>query len=140
MTDQKEAAAQIEVRIGSERIVVADMNVRSEFDIERLYGSGSLLPEGFAVKKIEHGGSMTLNGNKLDLNQILFYQAEDDIPAGSEVGTPKPGTLTILHMDGSTSDFFEVMVINRGFEFASEEVAQTSYEFIAMSSTEDPEL
>lgn len=138
MTDQKEAAAQIEVRIGSERIVVSDFNVRSEFDIERLFGSGSLLPEGFAVKKIEHGGSMTLNGNKLDLNRILFYQPEDTIPAGSAVGTPKPGTLTVLHMNGETTDFFEVMAVNRGFEFASGEVAQTSYEFIAMSASDDP--
>jgi hypothetical protein len=138
MTEQKEAAAQIEVRIGSERIVVADLDTRTEIDVERLYGSGSVLPEGFAVKKIEHTGSATLNGNKLDLNSVLFYQPTDTIPEGADVGTPKPATLTILHMDGTTTDFYEVMVVNRGFEFASEEVAQTSYEWIAMGSSDDP--
>jgi hypothetical protein len=138
MTEQTETAAQIHVTVASERIVVADMDVRSEFDIELIHGSGLFLPEGWALKKVEHAGSMTLNGNKLKLNSMLFYQEGDEIPDGSRVGTPKPVTVTITHMDGTVTNFFEVVVTNRGYEFSAAEASQTSYEFLAISSSDDP--
>lgn len=142
MTEQTEAAAQIVVSVGNEEVVVADLQTRSEYDIERHYGSGSKVPSGYSVKMIEHGGSMRLKGNRLDLNELLFYQSEAEIPSGrdgqgKEVGDPKPATITVLHMNSTTDEYYEVLVTTRGFEFSEGETAETSYEWIAMGSSFD---
>jgi hypothetical protein len=143
MVQYKESAAQVVIRLGNEEIVVTDFQTRSEFDVERHYGSGRILPDGVSVKKIEHGGNMRLKGNRKDLNKHLFYtnrdRADGIIPEGAQVGTPKPGTVTILHMDGDTSEFYEVFVTTRGYEFSESETAETHYEWIAMRSSDDPQ-
>ncbi|QCC48085.1 hypothetical protein [Halobellus limi] len=139
MVDYSETAAQIIVEYEGERLVVTDLDLQSEYDMERNYGSGYVVPESVSLKKIEHGGSITLKGNKLSLNEVMFYQPGDNIPEGAQVGTPKPGVLTITHMDGSTTSGYDLFVITRGFQFSEGESAETRYEFIIMRMDGDPE-
>lgn len=139
MVDYSETAAQIIVEYEGERLVVADLDLKSDYQMERDYGSGYVVPSAVAMQKIEHGGSITFKGNKLHLNNVLFYQPGDDIPEGAQVGTPKPGVLTITHMNGSTTSGYDLFVITRGFQFSESETAETSYEFIIMRMDGDPE-
>lgn len=139
MVDYSETAAQIVVEYEGERVVVADLDLQSDYDMERNFGSGHVVPSGVSLKKVEHGGSISLKGNKLDLNNLLFYQPGDDVPEGAQIGTPKPGVLTITHMNGTTTSGYDLFTTTRGFQFSEAETAETRYEFIIMRMDGDPE-
>lgn len=122
MTKQAEAAAQIEVSIEDEIISVHDLDTTTEIDIERHYGSGQLDPDLYSIKSIKHDGSIMLKGNKLALTQKLY----------DDTGSPKEGTITITHMDSSTTEYTKVLIVGEGFQFSEGETAETSFEWICM--------
>jgi hypothetical protein len=141
MVDIDETAAQIVVKVSGETVVVTDMEIESDFDMERNYGSGQPIPNSVSFKKVEHGGSIELKGNKLTLNRLLFFQPDDtNIPEGFAPGFPKPFSMTITHLDGTKTGAPEAFVTNRGFQFSEGETAVTSYQFIITRMDGDPEV
>lgn len=122
MSEQAEAAAQVEVFIEGERITVHDLDTTTEIDIERHYGSGHLDPDQYSIKSIKHDGSIMLKGNKLALGQSLY----------NEDGSPREGVMTITHMDGSVTEYKQFLIVGEGFQFSEGETAETSYDWIAM--------
>mgnify|MGYP006295510797 CR=1 FL=1 len=127
MTDQVESAAQVVVTVGGEEITVAELDTTKEIDVEKIYGSNAILPAGYAIKKIDHSGSMALKGNRKDLEQHLF----------DPNGVPIPGTLTVTHMDGDTTSWYELFVVSEGYQLREGEVTQTMYDWVAMSKDGD---
>lgn len=132
MTDIIESAAQIVVEVSGQEIVVTDLSLNDDFDMERNYGSNRLEADSLSFKKIERGGSLTLKGSKVELEDALFYQPGDDIPEGFEVHTPKPFVMTILLLNGNTKSRRDNYVTSGGFQFSEGETAETTYEFITM--------
>jgi hypothetical protein len=123
MADRKESAADIVVSVEDrEDVVVEQLSVTKEIDIETIYGSGRTLPDGYSINQISYQGSMELQGNKLDLQDVLF----------DDNGIPKEVTINITHFDETLTSFTEVLATNEGWEMSSGESTTTSYEFIAM--------
>lgn len=127
MADRKESAADIYVSVGSggggdEEIVVERLSVTKNIDISEIHGSGRLLPDGYSIDSITYQGTMELQGNKLDLNQVLF----------DGNGVPKEAVINITHFDDSLTSFDEVLATSEGWEMNAGETTTTTYEFIAM--------
>lgn len=123
MADRKESAADIVVSVEDrEDVVVEQLSVTKEIDIETIYGSGRTLPDGYSINQISYQGSMELQGNKLDLQDVLF----------DGNGLPEGVTINITHFDETLTSFTEVLATNEGWEMSSGESTTTSYEFIAM--------
>lgn len=123
MADRKESAADIVVSVEDrEDVVVEQLSVTKEIDIETIYGSGRTLPDGYSINQISYQGSMELQGNKLDLQDVLF----------DDNGIPNEVTVNITHFDDTLTSFTEVLATNEGWEMSSGESTTTSYEFIAM--------
>lgn len=123
MADRKESAADIVVSVEDrEDVVVEQLSVTKEIDIETIYGSGRTLPDGYSINQISYQGSMELQGNKLDLQDVLF----------DDNGIPNEVTINITHFDDTLTSFTGVLATNEGWEMSSGESTTTSYEFIAM--------
>jgi len=123
MADRKESASDITVSVGEEtEVVVESLTLTKEIDIEEIYGSGRVFPDGYAINEISFQGSMELMGNRLDLEDILF----------DDNGVPVEANITVTHLDGSVTRFTQVLATSDGWEMSAGESTTTSFEIIAM--------
>ena len=125
MASRKESAADITVSVGENfpEVVVESLSVSKNVDIETIYGSGQTLPDGFAINQVSYEGSMSCKGNRQDLDEAFF----------DENGIPKVlSAITITHLDGGETAYYEILVTSEGYEMNSGETVETSYEFVAM--------
>ncbi|WP_229380150.1 hypothetical protein [Haloterrigena salifodinae] len=107
-------------------VVVESLSVTKNVDIETIYGSGKTLPEGYAINQVSYEGSMSCKGNRQDLDSAFF----------DSNGIPQVlGSITITHLDGGETAFYDILVTSEGYEVNSGETVETSYEFIAMSKS-----
>jgi hypothetical protein len=123
MTTRKESAADIVVTVGDEEVVVESLSLTKNVDVEEIGGSGRVLPDGYAIHAVRYEGTMTCKGNRQDLNSKFF----------DDNGVPEVlDSLSITHLDGTLTEFHELLVTTEGFEFSTGETSETSYEFVAM--------
>lgn len=128
MADRKESAADIVVSVGSENDIVCErLTLTKEIDIETIYGSNRVLPDGYAINQVSYQGTMELQGNRLDLEEQLF----------DGNGIPKEVSITVTHFDDTSTTFSEVLVTNEGWEMNSGESTTTTFEFVAMGKSHD---
>lgn len=128
MADRKESAADISVSVGEENdIVVERLSLTKEIDIETIYGSGRVLPDGYAINQVSYQGTMELQGDKLDLEEQLF----------DGNGIPEEATINVTHFDGGLTSFTQVLATSEGWEMNSGESTTTTFEFIAMGKEHD---
>lgn len=127
MTDEVESAAQVIVGVQGREVTVSELDTTKEIDVEKVYGSNSLLPSGYSIKSIDHSGAMVCKGNKKELEAVFFDPR----------GKPIPGVITVIHMDGSRTDWYEVIVVSEGYQLREGEVTQTSFDWVAMSKDGD---
>lgn len=128
MADRKESAADIVVSVGSENdVVVERLTLTKEIDIETIYGSNRVLPDGYAINQVSYQGTMELQGNRLDLEDQLF----------DDNGIPEEVSITITHFDDTSTTFSEVLATSEGWEMSSGESTTTTFEFIAMGKSHD---
>lgn len=128
MADRKESAADIVVSVGSENdVVVERLTLTKEIDIETIYGSNRVLPDGYAINQVSYQGTMELQGNRLDLEDQLF----------DDNGIPKEVSITITHFDDTSTTFSEVLATSEGWEMSSGESTTTTFEFMAMGKSHD---
>ncbi|NUC72542.1 hypothetical protein HTZ84_09510 [Haloterrigena sp. SYSU A558-1] len=128
MVSRKESAADIVVSVGEDfpEVVVESLSVTKNVDIETIYGSGQTLPDGYAINQVSYEGSMSCKGNRQDLDTAFF----------DDNGIPQVlGSITITHLDGGETAFYDILVTSEGYEVNSGETVETSYEFIAMSKS-----
>lgn len=138
MDTRYENTGDITVKVSpNETLTVENLTMDEQFDVERVYGSGFVAPSGYSIKRVEYGGSMTLNGNQNHLNDYLFH---------TENGVRVPKVLdavTVHHLPENpeapedeqvreTTAYKKVIVTNKGYEANDGEITQTSYEFVAM--------
>lgn len=130
MATRKESAADIVITIGEDERVLETLNVTKNIDIESVYGSGKTLPDGYHINEISYEGDFTCTGNQTDLDDV-FFDAN---------GVPKIlDAITISHYDGTTTNYYDILVTSGGYEMSAGDVTETSYEFIAMSKDDDSE-
>lgn len=128
MADRKESAADITISVGDKNdVVVERLTATKNIDIEQIYGSGRVYPDGYSINQIDYQGTMELQGDKLDLERQLF----------DGNGIPVEGTITITHFDGGRTSFTEVLATSEGYEMNSGESTTTTFEFIAMGKSHD---
>lgn len=123
MVDRKESAADVVLNIGDEEIVVESFSATKETDMETTYGSGQTLPDGYAINQISYSGEMTLKGTKFELDSILYD--DNGIPEVAD-------SITVTHLSGDKTVYYEIIVTSDGYEMSSGETTETSYEFTAM--------
>jgi hypothetical protein len=125
MTSRKESAADIVVSVGEDfpEVVVESLSISKNVDIETIYGSGRTIPDAYSINQVSYEGSMTCKGNRQDLDRAFF----------DDYGVPRPlSAITITHLDGDETSFFDVLVTTEGYELNSGETVETSYDFIAL--------
>lgn len=127
MADRIESAADITVSVDSETgnikdIAVERLSVNKNIDIESIYGSGRMLPDGYAINQISYEGTIELIGNRYALETHFF----------DDNGIPEEFTITITHMDGGSTVFTECLATSEGYEMNSGESTTTTYEIVAM--------
>lgn len=130
MANRKESAADITVSVGENfpEVVVESLSATKNVDVETVYGSGRTLPDGFAINQVSYEGSMSCKGNRQDLDRAFF----------DDNGIPKVlGAITITHLDGTETAFYDIIVTSEGYEMNSGETTETSYEFLAMRKGRD---
>jgi hypothetical protein len=128
MVSRKESAADIVVSVGEDfpEVVVESLSVTKNVDVDTIYGSGQTLPDGYAINRVSYEGSMSCKGNRQDLDQAFF----------DDNGIPKVlGAITVTHLDGGDTAFYDIIVTSEGYEVNSGETVETSYEFLAMSKS-----
>jgi hypothetical protein len=109
MADRRESAADITVSIDSDTgklkdVVVERLSVTKNIDIEAIYGSGRMLPDGYSINQISYEGSIELQGRKYDLETHFF----------DDNGIPEEFTITITHMHGDSTVFTECLATSEG--------------------------
>ena len=130
MASRKESAADITVSVGSSEpdLPVEALSLTKNIDIETIYGSGRIYPDGYAINQVSYEGSMNIKGHKIDLDDVFFENS----------GIPKVvDAITVTHLDGRETAFNDILVTSDGYEVNSGETTETAYEFIAMSKTSD---
>jgi hypothetical protein len=122
MADRKESAADITISVGEEtEVVVEEFSLTKEIDIESIYGSGRVYPDGYSINEVSYQGSMELQGNRLDLESALF----------NENGIPEEFTITVTHMNGETTKVYECLCTSDGYEMSAGDTTTTTFEFMA---------
>ncbi|TQQ81850.1 hypothetical protein [Halonotius roseus] len=130
MATRKESAADIVVTVGSDEVVVETLNVNKNIDIDTIYGSGKTLPDGYSINEVSYDGDLSCKGNRTDLEDT-FFDAN---------GIPKVlDAITISHHDGTTSNYYDILITSDGYEMSAGDTVETSFEFIAMSRDGDTE-
>lgn len=123
MANRKESAADITVSVGSEsEVVVERLTLDKNIDVSTITGSGKTVPDSYSIDGISYQGTMELQGNKLELEDVLFDQS----------GIPKEAEITVTHFDESTTTFYEVITTSAGYEMSAGETTTTQFEFMAM--------
>ena len=132
MSERIESTSDIEIKVApNETVVVESFTVTDEFDIEMIYGSGQLVPHGYAIKQVQYTGSMEVQGHKSDLESKMFHTQDG-------VVVPKVlDALTINHLEDEQGNrevdsYEDILITSKGYEASSGEVVTTSYEFVAM--------
>ena len=128
MVNRKEAAADIVVNVGDEQVAVEQLSFSKDIEIDTIYGASNIIPSGYSVTEISYSGSMTVKGNKKDLEDKFF----------DSNGVPKIlNAITVTHLDGGSTSFDSALVTNQGYEVTSGETTETAFEWIAMSKDGD---
>lgn len=128
MPDRKESAADITVSVGEEsEVVVERLSYTKEIEISTIYGSGRTLPDGYSIDQISYQGTMELQGDKLDLEEVLF----------DEHGVPVEVEITITHKDGGATTLEPVLATSEGWEMNAGETTTTTFEYMAMGKSHD---
>lgn len=128
MGERKESAADVTISVGSEsEVVVERLTLTKNIEVSTIQGSGKTIPDSYSIDAIEYQGNMELQGNRLDLEDMLF----------DDNGIPREATITVTHFDGSTTVFYEVIVTSSGWEMTAGETTTTQYEFMAMGRSRD---
>lgn len=128
MVDRKEAAADIVVNVGNEQVAVEQLSFTKDIEIDTIYGASNIIPSGYAITEMSYSGNMSIKGNKKDLEDKFF----------DSNGVPEIlQSITVTHLDGSSTSFDSVLVTNQGYEVTSGETVETEFEWIAMSKDED---
>ena len=128
MVNRKEAAADIVVSVGEEQVAVEQLSFSKDIEIDTIYGASNIIPSGYAITEMSYSGSMTVKGNKKDLEDKFF----------DSNGVPKIlNAITVTHLDGGSTSFDSALVTNQGYEVTSGETTETAFEWIAMSKDED---
>lgn len=126
MANRKESASDIVVSVDDETdITVERLTLTKEIDIEQIYGSNNTLPDGYAINQISYQGTMELQGNRLDLQELFF----------DSNGIPVEVEITITHFDDTTTTYSEVLATSEGWEMSDGESTTTTYEFMAMGKS-----
>lgn len=140
MPDRKESAADITVSVhtglqGEEQpevegeVVVEQMTLTKEIDINEIYGSSRLFPDGYSIDQVSYQGDIELQGNRLELERALF---DDD-------GVPREFSITITHFDGTNTVFSGCLATSDGWEMSAGETTTTTYQIIAMRRQRRPD-
>lgn len=128
MPDRKESAADITVSVGDDsEVVVERLSYTKEIEISTIYGSGRKLPDGYSIDQISYQGTMELQGDKLDLDEVLF----------DENGIPVEVEITITHQDGGATTLEPVLATSEGWEMNAGETTTTTFEYMAMGKSHD---
>lgn len=133
MVDRKEAAADIVINLGSgedgaQQVPVEELSYDKEIDIDTIYGAGNIIPSGYAINEMSYSGTMTIKGNKKELESNFF----------DENGIPKElDAIVITHLDSTNTSLNTILTTDQGYESNSGETVETTFEFIAMSKDED---
>jgi hypothetical protein len=137
MVDRKEATADIVVNLGTgstdesegaQRIPVQELSYDKKIDFDTIYGAGHVIPSGYSINQMSYSGTMTIKGNRKDLEKNFFD--ENGIPKELE-------SIVITHLDGESTNLNTVLCTNQGYESNSGETTETTFEFIAMSKDND---
>lgn len=128
MVDRKESTADITVSVGDEEVVVESLTVTKDVDIETIYGSGQTLPDGYAINQVSYEGDLTCMGNRQDLEDHFFD--DNGIPEILD-------SITITHLDGSSTSFQDILITSDGYEVSSGDTTETTFDFIAMKKAKD---
>jgi len=132
MADRRESASDITVSIDSpagkiKDFVVERLSATKNIDIQAIYGSGQMLPDGYSINQISYEGTIELQGNKYATDEHMF----------DNNGIPHEFTITITHMNGNSTVFTECLATSDGYEMNSGETTTTTYEFVAMGKETD---
>jgi hypothetical protein len=128
MARRKESAADIRVSVGDGTdIVVERLTLNKNIDVEQIYGSGRLMPDGYSINEVSYEGTMELQGNRLDLEDQLF----------DNNGVPVEVNITVTHSNGTATTYQEVIATSEGYEVSAGETTTTTFEFMAMSKEGD---
>jgi len=131
MASRKESASDITVSVGPEsEVVVERLTLDKSVDASAIRGSGKTVPDSYSIDAIDYQGTMELQGNALELEEILFDQN----------GVPKEATITVTHMDGTTTAFYEVITTSAGYEMSAGETTTTQFEFMAFGRSRDGQV
>jgi hypothetical protein len=131
MADRVESMADITVSVGeSSDITVERLSMTKDIDIENVYGSNALFPDGYGINQVSYQGTMELNGNKLDFDDALF----------DGNGVPKEFEITLTHYDDTSTSFTECLVTSEGYEGTSGEVTTTTYEIVAHGKSHEGQV
>ena len=137
-TDRKESTADIVVNTGNGEVVIERLTVTKEIDVETNYGSSATLPDSYSINSINYQGTMTILGNRKDVIEAFFDSNGIPIPAGPITITHFDGSEKVpARGDGGTTSLYDIIVTNRGYEANSEEVTETTMEFVAMRMDSD---
>jgi hypothetical protein len=123
MSTRKESTSDIVVNVGDEEVVVESLSVTKNVDVEAIYGSGRVFPDGYAIHQVSYEGTMTCAGNRQDLNSKFF-----DVNGIPEV----LDSISITHLNGELTEFHDILVTSEGYEVNTGETTETTYQFIAM--------
>jgi uncharacterized protein YrzB (UPF0473 family) len=122
MADRVESMADIVVSVGNENdITVERLSMTKDIDIEQVYGSNALFPDGYGINQVSYQGTIELNGNKLEFDDTLF----------DSNGVPQEFNIVLTHFDGTETSFSECLVTSEGYESSSGEITTTTYEVVA---------
>lgn len=131
MATRKESAADITVSVGNEsEVVVERLTLDKNIDVSTIRGSGKTVPDSYSIDGISYQGTMELQGNKLELEDVLFDRN----------GVPKEATITVTHFDETTTTFYEVIATTAGYEMSAGETTTTNFEFMAMGRSRDDQV
>ncbi len=128
MVERKETAADIVVNVGEEQIAVEQLSFSKEIEIDQIYGTSNVIPSGYGITQMSYSGNMSIKGNTKELNDKFF----------DSNGVPRLlDSISVTHLDGGSTSFDSVLLINEGYEVNSGETVESSYDWIAMSKDED---
>jgi hypothetical protein len=151
--DRIESAANITLNItqgasqgsGNAEIVevpISRLDTTKDISIEQAR-ENSIKATGYSITSIEYSGTMMFKGSRKTKTLPDGSQVSLDDLLYDEHGVPEPVSISITHDllpdgdSGKTETYTTVLVTSESYESRSEEMNETSYDFIAMNRTSD---